>query len=61
MVVDCPSTGIIQTFPCQQWLAKDEGDGLVERRLEEDRSLRVTRAPSKFIVFVGGIVSKAFF
>jgi hypothetical protein len=47
VVVDCPSTGIKQTFPCNRWLADDEGDKRIERRLIEDESLRETRPPSK--------------
>lgn len=48
MVVDCPSTGIKQTFPCNKWLATDEDDKRIERRLTEDLSLRETRRPSRF-------------
>jgi hypothetical protein len=47
VVVDCPSTGIKQTFPCHRWLADDEDDKRIERRLKEDLSLRETRPPSK--------------
>ncbi|CAF1415328.1 unnamed protein product, partial [Rotaria sordida] len=43
VVVDCPSTGIKQTFPCNNWLADDEGDRRIERRLKEDLSLPKTR------------------
>ncbi|CAF2355156.1 unnamed protein product [Rotaria sp. Silwood2] len=46
VVVDCPSTGIEQTFPCNNWLASDTGDKCIERRLKEDQSLRKTRAPT---------------
>lgn len=46
-MVDCPSTGITQTFPCNQWLASNEGDNRIERRLKEDLSQRKTRPPSK--------------
>ncbi|CAF4587849.1 unnamed protein product [Rotaria sp. Silwood1] len=46
VVVDCPSTGIEQTFPCNAWLADDTGDKLLERRLKEDTSLRKTRPPT---------------
>jgi lipoxygenase homology domain-containing protein 1 len=38
-------TGITQTFPCNKWLADDEGDKLIERRLKEDINLRETRPP----------------
>ncbi|CAF2908011.1 unnamed protein product [Rotaria sp. Silwood2] len=40
VVVECPSTGIKQTFLCNNWLADDEGDKRIERRLKEDLSLR---------------------
>ncbi|CAF5146415.1 unnamed protein product, partial [Rotaria sp. Silwood1] len=40
VVVECPSTGIKQTFPCNNWLADDEGDKRIERRLKEDTLLR---------------------
>ncbi|CAF1005020.1 unnamed protein product [Rotaria sordida] len=46
VVVDCPSTSIKQTFPCYNWLADDEGDRRIERRLKEDLSLRKTRRPT---------------
>jgi hypothetical protein len=47
VIVDCPSTGITQTFPCHRWLAIDEDDKRIERRLKEDLSLRKERPPSK--------------
>ncbi len=47
VVVECPSTGIEQTFPCDRWLAEDEDDHRIERRLKEDESLRKQRPPSK--------------
>ncbi|CAM4967373.1 unnamed protein product [Rotaria socialis] len=46
VVVDCPSTGIKQTFPCNNWLADYEGDRRIERRLKEDLSLRKTYPPA---------------
>ncbi|CAF2130421.1 unnamed protein product [Rotaria magnacalcarata] len=46
VVVDCSSTGIKQTFPCNNWLADYEGDGRIERRLKEDISLRKTYPPT---------------
>ncbi|CAF2821092.1 unnamed protein product [Rotaria sp. Silwood2] len=46
VVVECPSIGIKQTFPCNNWLADDEGDRHIERRLKEDLSLRKTRPPT---------------
>ncbi|CAF3703956.1 unnamed protein product, partial [Rotaria sordida] len=45
-VVNCPSTGIEQTFPCNAWLADDTGDKRIERRLKEDLSLRKIRPPT---------------
>lgn len=38
--VECPVTGMLQTFPCGKWFAKDEGDGRIERILKENTSLR---------------------
>ncbi|CAF0968400.1 unnamed protein product [Rotaria sp. Silwood1] len=46
VLVECPITGIQQTFPCNNWLAYDENDGRTERRLKEDLSLRKTHRPS---------------
>ncbi|CAF3251609.1 unnamed protein product [Rotaria sp. Silwood2] len=45
-IIECPITGIKQTFPCNNWLADDEGDKLTERRLKEDLSLRKIHRPS---------------
>jgi hypothetical protein len=47
VVVDCPHTGIKQTFPCNQWFSNENVDKPIERRLTEDLSLRKTRPPSK--------------
>ncbi|CAF0982480.1 unnamed protein product [Didymodactylos carnosus] len=44
VVIDCPSTGIKQTFHCDKWLATDEGDRRIERRLFETK--REVRPPS---------------
>ncbi|CAF4549680.1 unnamed protein product, partial [Rotaria magnacalcarata] len=46
VVINCPSTGIEQTFPCNNWLAEDTGDKLIERELREDPSLRKVRPPT---------------
>ncbi|CAF0916712.1 unnamed protein product [Rotaria sordida] len=46
VIVECPSTGIKQTFPCNNWLADNEGDKRIERRLKEDLSLRETNPPA---------------
>ncbi|CAF4803896.1 unnamed protein product, partial [Rotaria sp. Silwood1] len=46
VVVDCPRTGIKQTFPCYNWLDNNQGDKCIERRLKEDLSLRKTRPPT---------------
>ena len=51
MVLESPSTGIIQTFFCRQWLADDEGDKLIERDLFEDIDYRKQREKSKGINF----------
>ena len=32
----CVESGLEQTFPCGQWLALDEADGLIERTLIPD-------------------------
>ncbi|CAF4256782.1 unnamed protein product, partial [Rotaria magnacalcarata] len=34
------------TFPCNNWLAEDTGDKLIERELREDPSLRKVRPPT---------------
>jgi hypothetical protein len=38
--VECNSIGMKQIFPCNKWLAKDEGDSRIERILKENTSLR---------------------
>ena len=38
--VECASKGMKQIFPCNDWLAKDEGDHRIERMLIENKSLR---------------------
>jgi lipoxygenase homology domain-containing protein 1 len=38
--IECHSIGLKQVFPCKKWLAKDEGDGRIERILKENTSLR---------------------
>jgi hypothetical protein len=38
--IECPVTGMVQTFACGKWFAKDEGDGRIERILKENTSLR---------------------
>lgn len=43
--VECPSIGMKQVFPCDRWLARDEDDGLIERILHENTSLREQRKP----------------
>jgi hypothetical protein len=45
VVVETPSIGMKQTFPCGKWLAKDEDDGRIERMLKENTSLREVRKP----------------
>lgn len=43
VIIEAPTTGIVQTFFCRQWLADDEGDGLFERDLFEDIDYRKQR------------------
>jgi lipoxygenase homology domain-containing protein 1 len=43
--VECPTIGMTQVFPCNRWLAKDEDDHKIERILNEDTSLRITKEP----------------
>lgn len=45
IVVETPSIGMKQTFPCGRWLAKNEDDGRIERMLKENTSLREMRKP----------------
>ena len=45
--MDAPTTGVIQTYFCRNWLADDEGDGLIERDLDEDIDYRKQREISK--------------
>ena len=41
VIVNCPSAGCEQKFRCGQWLARNEGDGLIERTLyETSRKMR---------------------
>jgi hypothetical protein len=42
VVIECPSSGHCQTFPCNSWLDKSEGDGLIERELYEQVESRET-------------------
>ncbi|XP_064633987.1 lipoxygenase homology domain-containing protein 1-like isoform X3 [Lineus longissimus] len=39
-VISCPSAGIEQTFLCNKWFALDEGDGVIERTLYEQKTMR---------------------
>eukprot|EP00794_Sanderia_malayensis_P016965 gene16965-18674_t len=43
IVIESPTTGIVQTFFCRKWLADDEGDKLIERDLFEDMDWRQQR------------------
>lgn len=45
----CPSAGIEQVFPCDKWLALDEGEGLIEYTLFELQSMRKQGEKSKYI------------
>ncbi|GFR78063.1 lipoxygenase homology domain-containing protein 1 [Elysia marginata] len=40
VTVFCPGSGIEQYFPCNKWLASDEGDGLICRTLYEQKGMR---------------------
>ena len=42
-MVDAPTTGIVQTYFCRDWLADDEGDGTIEKDLVEDIDYRKQR------------------
>lgn len=48
VVVKCPSAGIEQVFPCDKWLALDEGEGLLEYTLYESMSLRKKGEKSEY-------------
>lgn len=43
VIVNCPSAGLEQTFPCSKWLALDEGDGVIQRTLYEQKAHRKKR------------------
>lgn len=43
MSINCASAGMEQWFMCDKWFALDEGEGLVERTLYENKKMRVTR------------------
>ncbi|CAD5121003.1 DgyrCDS9547 [Dimorphilus gyrociliatus] len=47
VVIFCPATGIEQFFLCDKWLATDEGDGLIERTLFENTSMRKIKDKQK--------------
>ena len=52
--IECLTIGMVQKFPCNKWLAKDEDDGLIERILYEDTSLRENKekkVPWVFLIF----------
>lgn len=48
VIVYCPFTGLEQFFPCRQWFATDEGDGLIQRTLYEQKDLRKQKEKSEF-------------
>ena len=51
--VESPSIGMIQVFPCDRWLARDEDDGKIERKLPENTALRrFHKAQSVWYVWV---------
>ncbi|KAF5404278.1 hypothetical protein PHET_02377 [Paragonimus heterotremus] len=45
VIVDCPTTGLRQTFLCGRWLARNEDDGKTERTLIEDLNQRKINKP----------------
>lgn len=47
VIVFCPSKGIEQVFPCNKWFATDQGDGLIQRTLKEQKALRKNKEKSK--------------
>lgn len=47
VMVKCASAGVEQWFPCDKWLATDEGDGVIERTLYEDKDRRKDSKKSK--------------
>ena len=50
--VYCPASGIEQFFPCQKWLASDEGDGLIQRTLYEQKGMRKKKEKRENLFFV---------
>ena len=46
VAIECAPAGMKQVFTCHKWLARDEQDGLCERMLAENTSLREVRAPA---------------
>ncbi|CAF0768261.1 unnamed protein product, partial [Didymodactylos carnosus] len=56
VVIDCPSTGIKQTFICDKWLATDEDDKKIERTLHESkREIRQPNVPWYVWVYTSDI------
>ncbi|KAK2194040.1 hypothetical protein NP493_3g07026 [Ridgeia piscesae] len=43
VLVNCPSAGLEQLFPCDKWFATDEDEGLIERTLYEAKGMRKHR------------------
>ncbi|CAL1540467.1 unnamed protein product [Lymnaea stagnalis] len=43
VTIYCPASGIEQFFSCGKWLATDEGDGLIQRTLTEQISMRKSK------------------
>lgn len=48
VIVYCASVGYEQFFPCDNWLATDEGDGLIQRTLYEQKAMRKKKEKSMF-------------
>ena len=56
VTVYCPMAGIEQFFPCNKWLATDEGDGLIQRTLQEQTGLRKKKEKSEHLFCWGFFV-----
>ena len=50
--VDCPSLGKKWLFPCGRWLAKDEDDGQLERKLYPQEAATEDYAPCKYKILI---------
>jgi len=53
VLVNCPSAGLEQLFPCDKWFATDEDEGLIERTLYEAKGMRKHRKKRKTTTVIG--------